>query len=75
VLAGEFVCVNPHLVRDLAKEGLWNDDVRNQLVADNGSVQNVKNMPARLKEMYKTIWEISQKSLINLARGRAPYIC
>jgi ribonucleotide reductase alpha subunit len=69
------VCVNPHLVRDLITLGLWNDEVRNQLVADNGSVQKIKAIPDEMKNLYKTIWEISQKSLINLARARAPFIC
>jgi ribonucleoside-diphosphate reductase alpha chain len=59
VLAGEFVCVNPHLVRDLISLGIWNDDIRNQLVADNGSVQKIKALPQDLKNLYKTIWEIS----------------
>jgi len=57
-LAGEFVCVNPHLVRDLIGLGLWTDDVRNQLVADNGSVQKIKAVPEPLKALYKTVWEI-----------------
>ncbi len=69
------MCVNPHLVRDLITLGLWNDEVRNQLVADNGSVQKIKAIPDEMKNLYKTIWEISQKSLINLARARAPFIC
>lgn len=75
VLAGEFVCVNPHLVRDLISLGLWNDEIRNQLVADNGSIQKIKTVPQELKNLYKTIWEIPQRQLINLARARAPFIC
>jgi ribonucleoside-diphosphate reductase alpha chain len=61
VLAGEFVCVNPHLVKDLIAMGLWTAETRNQLVADQGSVQKLKNVPQDLKNIYKTIWEISQK--------------
>ena len=61
VLAGEFVCVNPHLIRDLISLDLWNEDIRNQLVADNGSVQKIKEIPQDLKDLYKTVWEISQK--------------
>jgi ribonucleoside-diphosphate reductase alpha chain len=61
VLAGEFVCVNPHLIRDLISLGLWNDEVRNQLVADNGSLQKIKGIPQNLKDLYKTVWEIPQK--------------
>lgn len=75
VLAGEFVCVNPHLVRDMIELGIWDNESRNQLVADHGSVQNIKKLPDRLKQIYKNIWEISQKALIKLARCRAPYIC
>ena len=67
--------MNPHLVRDLISIGLWNDDVRNQLVAGNGSVQKIRVIPQNLKDMYKTVWEISQKQLINLSRARAPFIC
>jgi ribonucleotide reductase alpha subunit len=59
VLAGEFVCVNPHLVRDLIKMGKWTDDVRTQMLADNGSVQNITELSAEFKSLYKTIWEIS----------------
>ena len=75
VLAGEFVCVNPHLVKDLINLGIWNAETRNRLVKDQGSVQNIKNLPQEYKNIYKNIWEISQKTLIKLARCRAPYIC
>jgi ribonucleoside-diphosphate reductase alpha chain len=75
VLSGEFICVNPHLVKDLIELNLWNADTRNKLVADQGSVQNLKGLPQEYKNIYKTIWEISQKKLIKLAAARAPYIC
>ena len=75
VLAGEFVCVNPHLVKDMIELGLWNAETRNKLVADQGSVQKIKGLPDKYKNIYKNIWEISQKKLIKLARARAPYIC
>lgn len=55
--------------------GKWTDSIRNQLVANNGSVQDIKELPEDFKNLYKTVWEISQKALINLSRGRAPYIC
>jgi ribonucleotide reductase alpha subunit len=74
-LAGEFVCVNPHLVRDLISMNLWTQDIRNQLVAHNGSVQSIKDIPDETKKLYKTIWEIPQRQLINLSRARAPFIC
>ena len=74
VLAGEFVWVNPHLVKDLIKAGLWNWEVKNALIGSNGSVLDVKGIPEDIKKLYKTIWEIPQKSLMNLAIERAPYI-
>jgi ribonucleoside-diphosphate reductase alpha chain len=75
VLAGEFICVNKHLVADLIDLGLWTSDIKNRIVADNGSVQNVPGIPDDLKRLYKTIWEISQKVLIDMAAARGPYIC
>jgi ribonucleoside-diphosphate reductase alpha chain len=75
VLAGEFVCVNQHLVTDLVELGLWNSSVKNALLGHNGSVQAINEIPDHIKKLYKTVWEISQKALINLAVGRAPYIC
>ena len=75
VLSGEFIVVNKHLVRDLLKIGLWTSSIKNQIVANNGSVQNIKEIPDNLKEIYKTIWEIKQKRMIDLAVGRGPYIC
>ena len=75
VLAGEFVCVNKHLVEDLIKVNLWIPSIKNQLVANNGSVQDIPEIPAHLKMLYKTVWEIPQKQLINLAVARGPYIC
>ena len=59
VLSGEYICVNPHLVRDMIKLGIWDAKTRNQLVADQGSVQNIANLPKEYKNIYKTIWEIS----------------
>jgi ribonucleoside-diphosphate reductase alpha subunit len=75
VLAGEFICVNPHLVKDLIKAGLWNWEIRNALIGSNGSVLDVKGIPEDIKKLYKTVWEIPQKTLMNLAIERAPYIC
>jgi ribonucleoside-diphosphate reductase alpha chain len=75
VLAGEFVCVNPHLVKDLINLNMWTAETRNQLVADQGSVQKLPGVPKEFKDLYKTVWEISQKVMIKLARARAPYIC
>jgi ribonucleoside-diphosphate reductase alpha subunit len=74
VLAGEFVQVNRHLVSDLLDRGLWNEDLKKQLIALNGSVQNL-DIPADLKELYKTVWEVKQKNVLEMAAERAPYIC
>jgi ribonucleotide reductase alpha subunit len=69
VKAGEFIVINPHLFKDLMKMGLWNEDTRNRLVADGGSVANIRALPAEMKEIYKTVWEIKQKTIIDLAAG------
>jgi ribonucleoside-diphosphate reductase alpha chain len=75
VLAGDFVVVNKYLVEDLTALGLWTADVRTQIIADNGSVQNIREIPTEIRELYKTAWEIPQKTLINMSRDRAPFIC
>lgn len=58
VLAGEFICVNKHLVRDLINLNLWKPEIKNQLVAHNGSVQNIQDIPNNIKKLYKTVWEV-----------------
>lgn len=75
VLAGDFMVVNKYLVEDLTKLGLWTSDVRTQIVANNGSIQSIQEIPADVRELYKTAWEIPQKTIINMARDRAPFIC
>jgi len=75
VLSGEFIIVNKHLLKDLVKEGLWNKDMRQKIMAANGSIQNINEIPDRLKELYKTAWEISQKAIIDQAADRGAYIC
>jgi ribonucleoside-diphosphate reductase alpha subunit len=75
VLAGEFVSVNRYLVQDLLERGLWSDAMKKQLIAHNGSVQYISEVPAELRELYKTTWEIKQKSILEMAADRAPYIC
>jgi len=75
VLSGEFIIVNKHLLKDLVKEGLWNKDMRQKIMAANGSIQNINEIPNRLKELYKTAWEISQKAIIDQAADRGAYIC
>ena len=75
VLAGDFMVVNKYLVEDLIKLRLWNSWTREQIMNHNGSIQNIEEIPDDLKELYKTAWEIPQKTLINMARDRAPFIC
>jgi len=74
VLAGEFNVVNQYLIKDLIKLGLWNEDIRNMIIADKGSVQNIKEIPFKLKEIYKTVWEIPQKVIIDMAAERGAFI-
>ena len=73
-LSGEFIVVNKHLLRDLNKLGLWNEDMKNQLIAANGSVQNIDEIPENLKNLYRTAWEISQKSILEMAADRGAFI-
>jgi len=75
VLSGEFIIVNKHLLKDLVKEGLWDKTMRQKIMAANGSVQNIEDVPENLKQLYKTAWEISQKSIIEQAADRGAYIC
>lgn len=74
VLSGEFVQVNRHLLKDLIQRGLWTEDVRVQLIAHNGSVQHIDQIPADLKELYKTVWEIKQRAVLDMAADRGAYI-
>lgn len=75
VLSGEFAIVNKHLLRDLVKLGIWNDQLKNKIIGSNGSVQNIDEVPQNLKEIYKTVWEIKQKAIIDMAADRGAYIC
>ena len=75
VLSGEFIIVNKHLLKDLVKENLWNHEVRQQIMADNGSIQAIAAIPQKIKDLYKTAWEISQKAIIEQAADRGAYIC
>lgn len=74
VLSGEFVVVNKHLLRDLVKLGIWNDNLKNKIIAANGSVQHIDEIPANIKEIYKTVWEIKQRTIIDMAADRGAYI-
>lgn len=75
VLSGEFIIVNKHLLKDLVKEGLWNEQMRQKLMHSNGSVQNINEIPQHIKDLYKTAWEISQRAIIDQAADRGAYIC
>jgi ribonucleoside-diphosphate reductase alpha chain len=74
VLSGEFVVVNKHLLLDLVNLGLWNEDVKNQIIANNGSVQDIDVIPQNIKELYKTVWEMSMRDIIDMAAERGYFI-
>jgi ribonucleoside-diphosphate reductase alpha chain len=75
VLAGDFMVINKYLVEDLMKINCWNADIRSQIMANNGSIQGIEQIPKELQDLYKTGWEIPQKVLIDMAADRAPFIC
>lgn len=74
VLAGEFQVVNPWLLKDLVDMGLWSDNMKNRIIADGGSIQNIPNIPADIKALYKTVWEISQRTIVQMAADRGAFI-
>ena len=75
VLSGEFPIVNKHLLKDLVKLGLWDDSMKSKIIAANGSVQGIEEIPQELKEIYKTVWEVKQRNLIDMAADRGAFIC
>jgi ribonucleotide reductase alpha subunit len=74
-LAGDFVLVNKYLVEDLLKLGLWNEELKNSIISNKGSVSHIQNLSPHLKEKYKTVWELPMKEIINMSRDRGAYIC
>jgi ribonucleoside-diphosphate reductase alpha chain len=74
-LSGEYIVVNKHLLEDLVKLNLWNQDMKEMLMLHNGSIQNIPGIPQDLKNLYKTVWELSQKAIIDMAADRGAYIC
>ena len=74
VLSGEFIIVNKHLLKDLVDLNLWNEDMKHELMRSNGSIQDIKQIPDELKELYKTVWEMSMKDIIDMARHRGYFI-
>ena len=74
-LSGEFIVANKHLMKDLINAGLWSENMRQKLISTNGSVQSIPEIPQHLKDIYKTVWEISQKAIIDMSADRGAYIC
>lgn len=74
-LSGEFIVVNKHLMKDLIDAGLWSEGMRQKLIGANGSIQSIPEIPQNIKDLYKTVWEISQKSIIDMSADRGAYIC
>ena len=74
VLSGEFIVVNKHLLEDLVERGLWNEDMKQQLMRNNGSIQNIDGIPDDIKELYRTVWEMSMKDIIDMSRHRGYFI-
>ncbi|KAI6507094.1 ribonucleotide-diphosphate reductase subunit rnr1 [Pyricularia oryzae] len=74
VLAGEFQVVNPWLLKDLVELGLWSDDMKNRIIAEGGSIQNIASIPEDTKKLYKTVWEISQRTVVQMAADRGAFI-
>ncbi len=75
VLSGEFIIVNKHLLKDLVQLGLWNNQMKNAIIAANGSIQSIPQIPQDIKELYKTVWEIKQRGIIDMAADRGAFIC
>ncbi|MFD2161131.1 ribonucleoside-diphosphate reductase subunit alpha [Paradesertivirga mongoliensis] len=75
VLSGEFIVVNKHLLKDLVNLGLWNSDMKNKIIAANGSIQDIPEIPHNIKALYKTVWEIKMRTIIDMAADRGAYIC
>jgi ribonucleoside-diphosphate reductase alpha chain len=73
-LGGEFIVINKHLVKELIKLNVWNDNLKNKLIMENGSVQNIPEIPTEVKERYKTVWEMSQKRILQMAANRSVFI-
>lgn len=74
-LAGEFIIVNKHLVKKLMEAGVWSTELKDRIIANNGSVQGLEGVPEDIQRVFKTVWEIKQKTLIDMAADRGPYVC
>ena len=74
-LSGDFIIANKHLMKDLISAGLWSETMRQKLINTNGSIQSIPEIPQHIKDIYKTVWEISQKAIIDMSADRGAYIC
>ena len=74
-IAGDFIVINKYLIKDLTNLNIWSNELKNKIIANNGSVQDIEEIPQDLKDLYKTVWEIRQKNLIQQSIDRGPYIC
>jgi len=74
-LAGEFIMINKYLIRELIKENKWDENIKNEIIKDNGSIQNIEHLSKELKEKYKTVWEIPMKDIIDMSADRGAFIC
>jgi len=74
VLSGEFIVINKHLLKDLIRLGIWNSNLKNKLIAHNGSVQKIAEIPEDLKKLYRTVWEIPQRAIIDMSADRGAFI-
>lgn len=74
-IAGDFVIVNQHLVKQLEEIGLWNKELKDIIIKANGSIQNIDGIPQKIKDVFKTVWEIKQKDIMDMATDRAAYVC
>jgi ribonucleoside-diphosphate reductase alpha chain len=74
-LAGEFVVVNKYLIRKLVQMNIWNDSIKNEIIKNNGSIQSITSIPEDIREVFKTVWEIGNKPLIDMAASRGRFIC
>ena len=74
VISGEFIIVNKYLVKELVKLGIWNDSLKSKIMTQNGSIQNIPEIPTHLKEIYKTVWEIKQRDVIDMSADRGAFV-
>jgi ribonucleoside-diphosphate reductase alpha chain len=74
-LSGEFIIINKHLLRDLIRLDVWSEDIKQQIIARNGSIQGIEEIPPAIQQLYKTSWELKQKTLIDMAASRGAFIC